>query len=131
MTTDDVLMLANIINEWYRASLTRFERIFPQPGPDSARLLTFIDSSGGDGLSVSNGHTGSPRYYDLLVHQFLRKYTTERVVDSSDSTTPEPIDTSSSNTYSEKLGGMSIRKLSDMLKISCDGISRISGLAHE
>lgn len=79
ITVDDALMLGYIINEWYRASLGDFERIFPRGDAKGGQMMPFVDSSGGDGLSMCPGHVGSPRYYDVLIHQFLRKYSDKEI----------------------------------------------------
>nr|VZI25534.1 unnamed protein product [Spirometra erinaceieuropaei] len=67
-------------------------------------MMPYIDSSGGDGLSVPSGHIGNPRYYDVLVHQFLRKYE-----DLKERSNADPIDV-------EQVAGSDILEDQEMLK---------------
>ncbi|KAL5110081.1 Tubulin polyglutamylase TTLL4 [Taenia crassiceps] len=69
-TTDDTLMLATTINEWYRAS-------------SSASMMSMIDSAGGDGPSMYSGQLGTPRYYDALLYQFVQRFGTPLVDEAS------------------------------------------------
>uniref|UniRef100_A0A5K3F897 Tubulin polyglutamylase TTLL5 n=1 Tax=Mesocestoides corti TaxID=53468 RepID=A0A5K3F897_MESCO len=130
-TTDDVLMLANTLNEWYRASLGHFERIFPQHGPESSRLITFIDSMGCDGLNFGPGRLGSPRYYDVLLHQFLEKYGTSVQEDESGSTKLDAFFRQESPQTQCKTRDQTLSQLSKKLGVSVDGINFVAKLADE
>ena len=130
-TTDDALMLAVTINEWYRASLGRFERIYPHFGPESTHMMNMIDSVGCDGPCVGSNHPSTPRYYDALLHQFIQRFgipfeAENHAVSSSIAELKEP-----SASRPSKLGDYNFRALSKTLGISVKGLLFVTKLAEQ
>lgn len=130
-TTDDILMLATTINEWYRASLGRFERIYPQHGLQSADMMRMIDSAGGDGPSMYSGQLGTPRYYDALLYQFVQRFGTPLVEEASSVFAPEVRVKETSPRSPSKQGGHNFRMLSKALGISIKGLLFVTRLAEQ
>ncbi|CDS42800.1 tubulin polyglutamylase ttll4 [Echinococcus multilocularis] len=129
-TTDDTLMLANTINEWYRASLGRFERIYPQYGPQSANMMSMIDSAGGDGPSVCSGQPGTPRYYDALLYQFVQRFGTPPAEEASSVSTSVVGVKETPVRSPSRQGGHNFRMLSKALGISIKGLLFVTKLAE-
>lgn len=131
-TTDDVLMLAATINEWYRASMGGFERIYPRLCPEAALMLTMIDSAGGDGpSSAASNQPCTQRYYDILLYQFLQRYGTNISPASPaapliDEGPRQPLYGSPS-----KVGGKNFYLLSRNLGISIKGLTFITKLTEK
>ncbi|KAL5968369.1 hypothetical protein TSMEX_003898, partial [Taenia solium] len=130
-TTDDTLMLANTINEWYRASLGRFERIYPQHSSQSASMMSMIDSAGGDGPSMYSGQLGTPRYYDALLYQFVQRFGTPLVEEASSVFAPGVGVKGTSPRSPSKQGGHNFRMLSKALGISIKGLLFVTKLAEQ
>ncbi|KAM7537745.1 hypothetical protein Aperf_G00000061556 [Anoplocephala perfoliata] len=128
-TMDDVLMLTTTLNEWHRASLGRFERIYPQFCPESAQMLNLIDMAGGDGLSSKSGLLGTPRYYDALLFQFIQRFGTNEA--SKNELESEMVYKKTSQKSPSKLGGLNFQILSRVLGISVKGLLFVTKLAEE
>ncbi|VEL11648.1 unnamed protein product [Protopolystoma xenopodis] len=86
LTPDDVRILVESVDEWHRASLGGFQRLFPIAGPSGIRLLRFLEPSfvplatlSQAGAASATGAVGEAttdhirltRYYDILLHAFL------------------------------------------------------------
>ncbi|VDK78317.1 unnamed protein product [Dibothriocephalus latus] len=121
LTPGDTLLLANTINEWYRASLGNYERVFPRGDEKGIKMMPYIDSSGGDGLSVPSGHIGTPRYNDVLVHQFLLKY--EDVKERTDAS-PIDIEQVASTDILEDQGMLT--RIAEVLNLKPEGITVVA-----
>ncbi|VDM21100.1 unnamed protein product [Hydatigera taeniaeformis] len=130
-TTDDTLMLVTTINEWYRASLGRFERIYPQHGSQSASMMSMIDSAGGDGPSMYSGQLGTPRYYDALLYQFVQRFGTPLVEGAPTVFESEEGVKEASARSPSKQGGHNFRVLSKALGISIKGLLFVTKLAEQ
>ncbi|VDN97046.1 unnamed protein product [Rodentolepis nana] len=118
-TTDDVLALATTLNEWYRASLGRFERIYPQRSPEVAKMLNLIYMEC-DRLTQG---LGSHKYYDALIFQFLQRFSI-----NEKSTVEEK---KSSSNYPKHIGGQDLHLLSNTLGISIKGLMFVAKLSKE
>nr|CDS34255.2 tubulin polyglutamylase ttll4 [Hymenolepis microstoma] len=118
-TKDDVLVLTTTVNEWYRASLGRFERIYPQSSPEAAKILNLIYMEC-DRLTQGSG---SFRYYDALIFQFIQRYARNEnySVEEKDSSSNSP----------KQLGGQDLHLLSSTLGISVKGLMFIAKLSKE
>ncbi|VDL99509.1 unnamed protein product, partial [Schistocephalus solidus] len=121
LTPGDTLVLANVINEWYRVALGNYERVFPRGDEKGVKMMPYVDSSGGDGLSVPSGHVGTPRYYDLLVHQFLRKYE-----DSKDNSDANPLDIEQVATTDILEDQELLTRISERLNLKPEGITVVA-----
>lgn len=130
-TTDDALMLAITVNEWYRASLGRFERIYPHCGPESAHMMSMIDSAGSDGPCLGSGHYSTPRYYDALLFQFVQRFGIPSVENSSVISAPNVEQREPSARCPSKLGDYNFRQLSKALGISIKGLLFVTKLAEQ
>ncbi|KAM3182421.1 hypothetical protein ACTXT7_012409 [Hymenolepis weldensis] len=118
-TTDDVLMLTTTVNEWYRASLGRFERIYPQRSQEAAKMLNLIHMEC-DRLTQSHRSFG---YYDALIFQFIQRFGTNK-----NSSVEKR---NSSLNYPRQLGGQDVHILSSTLGISVKGLMFVAKLSEK
>lgn len=122
-------MLTTTLNEWYRAALGRFERIYPQSCPESAQMLNLIDMAGGDGLSPNSGLLGTPRYYDALLFQFIQRFGANEAFEIK--LKSDLVLRKASTRCPSKLGGLNFQMLSRVLGISVKGLLFVAKLAEE
>ncbi|VUZ40412.1 unnamed protein product, partial [Hymenolepis diminuta] len=112
-------MLTTTVNEWYRASLGRFERIHPQRSPEAAKMLNLIHMEC-DRLTQSHGSFG---YYDTLISQFIQRF------GMNENSSIE--ERNSSLNYPRQLGGQDVHILSGTLGISIKGLMFVAKLSEK